>query len=156
MVVDRASLSRSIVGGGAALMLIGTFLPWLSSGARSRSSYELFELVDRLGFSPDGAVGWALRLWPLAPLLLVLSAVAQWAQWSHASLRRARFVLPVLSIVYVGGTATALRFAPDGGLVRLRFGIWVTLIGAFAVGVGLLVGSSARIRSAESAPSAAS
>ncbi len=137
-------------------MLIGTFLPWLSSGARSRSSYELFDLVDRLGFSPDGAVGWALRLWPLAPLLLVLSAVAQWTRGSRASLRWAQVALPVMSAGYVGGTAVALRFAPDGGLFRLRFGIWVTLTGAVAVGVGLLLGSSVRIRSAESAPSEAS
>jgi hypothetical protein len=156
MVVDRVLLSRSIVVGGAAVMLIGTFLPWLSSGARSRSSYELFELVDRLGFSPDGVVGWALRLWPLAPLLLVLSVVAQWAPRRRASVRWTRVGLPVVSAVYVGGTAIALRFAPHAGLFRLRFGIWVALIGAIAVGVGLLLGNSTRIRSAESAPSAAS
>ena len=63
---------------GAAVVLVGTFLTWLRSGATERSSYDVFDLVDRLGFSEGGLVGWALRLWPLLPLVLVLAVVAWW------------------------------------------------------------------------------
>lgn len=135
--VDRTQLPRWLVGGGAALALIGTFLPWLSSGTVRRSSYELFELVERLGFSPDGVVGWALRLWPLAPLLLVLAAVAQGLPRPDRRVQLARLVLALLAIVYVGGTAAAVKLAPEGGLLRLRFGIWVTLLGAATMIAGL-------------------
>ena len=125
------------MGGGAALTLIGTFLPWLSSGTVPRSSYEIFDLVERLGFSPDGAIGWALRLWPLAPLLLVLAAVAQGVPGTDRRIRVARVVVPFMAIVYVGGTAAAVRLAPEGGLFRLRFGIWITLIGTATMVTGL-------------------
>ena len=149
-------LPRWLVGGGAVLTLIGTFLPWLSSGAVLRSSYELFDLVDRLGFSPDGAVGWALRVWPLAPLLLVLTAVAQGLPGSQRRVRVARLVLAISAICYVGGTAAAVRLAPEAGLFRLRFGIWVTLIGAATMIAGIALRSRRPFGGAESKPPAAS
>ena len=136
---DRDNLSRWLVAAGAGVALIGTFLPWLSSGSVLRSSYELFDLVERLGFSPNGAIGWALRLWVFAPLLLVLSAVAQGFPSDDLWVRRIRLALPVFSLVYVGGTAAAVRLAPEVALFRLRFGIWVTLIGAAIVIAGLVL-----------------
>ena len=63
--VEIASWNSAI---GASIALVGTFLPWLASGAVDRSSYELLDIVERLGFSPDGLVGLALTVWPLAPL----------------------------------------------------------------------------------------
>ena len=42
------------VTAGAAVLLVGTFLTWLRSGATERSSYDVFDLVDRLGFSEGG------------------------------------------------------------------------------------------------------
>ena len=70
------------VTAGAAVLLVGTFLTWLRSGATERSSYDVFDLVDRLGFSEGGLVGWALRLWPLVPLLLVIAVIAWWVPTS--------------------------------------------------------------------------
>ena len=46
------------VTAGAAVLLVGTFLTWLRSGATERSSYDVFDLVDRLGFSEGGLMGW--------------------------------------------------------------------------------------------------
>ena len=149
-------LPRWLVGGGAVLTLIGTFLPWLSSGAVLRSSYELFDLVDRLGFSPDGAVRWALRVWPLAPLLLVLTAVTQGLPGSDRRIRVARLVLAISAICYVGGTAAAVRLAPEAGLFRLRFGIWITLIGAVTMVVGIALDSYRPLTRGRSKPSTAS
>ena len=64
-------VGAAVISSGGALTLIGTFLPWLRSGARDRASYTIFDLVERLGFAPGGVVALSLRLWPLVPLLLV-------------------------------------------------------------------------------------
>jgi hypothetical protein len=144
------------VGGGAAVALTGTFLPWLSSGTAPRSSFELFELIERLGFSPDGPVGWALRLWPIAPLLLVVSAVAQGMPSTDRRIRLARVWLSVVASVYVGATAAAVWLAPDVGPFRLRFGIWVTLLGAAAMATGILMGPNRGLTPEESEPLAVS
>ena len=122
----------------------------------SRSSYELFELTDRLGFSPDGAIGWALRMWPLAPLLLVLAAVAQGAPHGDRRVRLTRLVLAVLSIAYAGGTALAVLLAPEGGLFRLRFGIWTTLFGSAMMIAGLSFPIGRPVSRERAEPSAAS
>ena len=137
---DREDLLRWLVGCGAAVALIGTFLPWLSSGSVPRSSYELFELVERLGFSGNGPIAWVLRLWVFVPLLLVLSAVMQGVPGQDAWVRRLRLVLPVVAVIYVGGIAGILRLAPEVALFRPRFGIWITLLGAATMVLGLLLG----------------
>lgn len=120
---------------GAATTLVGTFLSWVSSGATARSSYEVFGLVDRLGFSPDGAVGWALRLWPLVPLALVLTVIAHWVH--HPSLRWPRHAMTGAAMLYPGVTSIALLNAPQIGLFRVGAGPWVTLIGAVVMLAGL-------------------
>ena len=79
---------RALVVLGASIALIGTFLPWLASGSVDRSSYDLVDLVERLGFASGGAVDLALTLWPIVPLLLVVSvlvALAPESQMSSAS-----------------------------------------------------------------------
>ena len=121
---------------GAAITLAGTFLSWISSGTTDRTSYEVFGLVDRLGFSPDGAVGWALRLWPLVPLTLVLAVVAHWVH--HPSLRWPRHAVSGAATVYPGVTSVALLNAPEIGLFRIGPGPWVTLVGAVVMLAGLL------------------
>jgi hypothetical protein len=112
------------------VLVIGTFLPWVRSGAADRHSYELFGLVERLGFAPDGPIGWAIRLWPFVPLLLVTAALAMW--WHR---RRLGVVLGFVAALYAGGVAVAIEAAPEAGPLRIRFGPWVTLVGA----AGLLV-----------------
>jgi hypothetical protein len=131
---------RVIVSLGAAVALVGTFLPWLSSGSVGRSSYELFAVVDRLGFSPDGPVGWVLRAWPFVPLLLVASALAWWWRGSVPRLRRLAAALPLVSALHVGGTSLAILAAPDVELFRVRAGTWVTLAGAATMLIGVAVG----------------
>ncbi len=141
---DRDDLPRWLVGSGAAVALIGTFLPWLSSGSVPRSSYELFELVERLGFSGDGPIAWVLRLWVFVPLLLVLSAVVQGVPRNDPWANRIRWVLPMVAVVYVGGIAGILRLAPEVALFRPRFGIWITLLGAATMVLGLVLGRHRR------------
>lgn len=144
--IDRARPARrsragdhvpsAITTGGAAVALIGTFLPWLRSGSVDRSSYEIFDLVERLGFSPNGTIAWTLRLWPLVPLLLVLGAISGWLRPADRRVRRALAVVPVAAALIVGGIALAVSLAPDIGLFRIGAGPAVTAVG----GLGMLAG----------------
>lgn len=141
--IERTHVPPAITTAGAAVTLVGTFLPWLRSGAVDRSSYEIFDLVERLGFSPNGVVAWTLRLWPLVPLLLVFSAIAHWLRPSGAGLRRALAALPLFSAFVVGGIASAILFAPEGGLLRIGVGPWFSACGAVVMVAG--VGAAPRI-----------
>jgi hypothetical protein len=135
-VFDRAFRGAVTTTVGAAIALTGTFLPWLRSGSRDRSSYTIFDLVERLGFAPGGVVAWSLRLWPLVPLLLVTMAVAGWAvatghlRWPPAA------VAIGTAIVWIGGTAVALVLAPDAGLFRVGNGPAVAVAGVLVSGLG--------------------
>ena len=140
--IDRAHVPSVITTAGAAIALVGTFLPWLRSGSVDRSSYDIFDLVERLGFSPNGVVAWTLRLWPLVPLLLVLGAIALWLRPSVAWLRRSLAVIPVLGAVIVGGIALAVALAPDIGLFRIGFGPWCCLGGSVVMLVGVVLSAT--------------
>lgn len=134
--VDRAIRGAVTTTVGAATALIGTLLPWLHSGSRDRSSYTIFELVDRLGFTSGGVVAWSLRLWPLVPMLLVVITVAGWAvatghlRWPVASAAIG------VAIVWIVGTVVALVLAPDAGLFRIGNGPVVCVAGVAVAGIG--------------------
>ena len=132
------------VTAGAAVLLIGTFLKWLRSGATERSSYDVFGLVDRLGFSEGGIVGWALRIWPLVPLLLVVNVIVWWWPSSGPGWTAARAALTLVVSLYAGGVAVAVVNAPDVALFSVGRGPIVTTIGAgvMFVGVGLALFSA--------------
>lgn len=130
---------RWIASSGALVVLTGSFLPWLASGSAERSSYDLFGIVERLGFAPDGAVGWAVRLWPLLPLLLVVTVVSHHVRLDAAWLPVVRATSTGLSALYAGSVALAVRLAPDVGVFSPRIGPWVTLLGALLLGLATVV-----------------
>lgn len=143
---SRPADHRWIASVGALLVLIGSFLPWLASGTASRSSYDLFGIVDRLGFSPDGLVGWAIRLWPLLPLLLVVTVVSHHVHHDAAWIPILRTTSTALSALYAGAVALAVRMAPDVGLFSPRIGPWVTLLGALLLAASLTMSAVVRRR----------
>jgi hypothetical protein len=114
---------------GTCIALVGTFLTWVDSGAVGRTSYEIFDIVDRLGFSPNGVIGWALRLWPLVPLLLVGVAVCAWLPFRQDSLVWTRFGLTMVAALYPGVVALAIANAPEAGLFSIGSGPVVTVVG---------------------------
>lgn len=113
----------------AGVALIGVFGPWLLSGASRRSSFELLDLVDRLGFANDGVFAWVVRFWPVVPLMIVVSVVAAWADRPRASA-----LVGVFSGLYVAGVSIGVNQAPDADLVRTTWGVQVAALG----GLGLL------------------
>ena len=136
-VAEHRGAALATVGG--SVTLIGTFLPWLRSGARNRSSYTIFDLVDRLGFSPAGAVSWSLRVWPLVPLFVVVVVVAAWWPTMSSRARTAATTATAVVAIWVGVTAIAVSFAPDVALFRIGPGPAVTVLGAITLGVGALL-----------------
>lgn len=135
---------RWIASSGAVVVLIGSFLPWLASGSADRSSYDLLGIVDRLGFSPDGVVGWAIRVWPLLPLLLVVTVVSHHVRLDAAWVPVVRSTATALSALYAGSISLAVRLAPDVGLFSPRLGPWVTLAGAVLLAVSAVLSAPNR------------
>ena len=123
----RAVTVPLAVTAGAVLVLLGTFLPWWRSGTKGRSSYQLLELLDRLGFAPDGPAATAVRWWPVVPLLLVVAIVAVWwERWAMAALVATGAALYALIF------AIAIRTAPGTAMI----GTMVTIIGSVVLLVG--------------------
>jgi hypothetical protein len=121
---------------GGAITVLGSFLPWVRTGSRTRNSYDVFRVVGRLGFAPDGPADTAMRWWPVVPLLAVAAVVAVWWGWA-----RSGGALGIVAAVYGGVVGLAVATAPDAGLVDIGAGTIVTVVGA---GV-LLAGSVAAV-----------
>jgi hypothetical protein len=119
---------------GAAVALLGTFLPWLRSGSRQRNSYEIFSLVERLGISQSSIVGWGLRVWPVVPFLLALAVTLQWfpRRWLTGG-------STLVAVVYVGGVSLAVKTAPATSLIAVAYGPWVVLVGIVTLAIGALL-----------------
>jgi hypothetical protein len=118
-----------LLGGlGVLVLMIGTFLPWLASGAALRNSYQAMAVAGRLTPLGEGATGVALTAWPavggLTAALLMLYVVG---------LRRTAAVGISLLSVLAGAIATAMVVALPPGDFTVR-AVWlgpaVTAVGA--------------------------
>ena len=132
--MQRILIGRVVATIGAVVALVGTFQPWVRSGRRLRSSYEIFSLVDRLGISRSSVVGWGLRLWPIVPFLLALAVTMLWfpRRWVSG-------VLVGAAIVYAGVVSIAVRSARSTSLITIERGPLITLIGTVALAAGALL-----------------
>jgi len=126
---------------GAAATIVGSLRPWVASGSVDRSSYEIIDLIDRLGFAEEGLLEVALRAWPLMPLVLVVGAAAMW--WRRHVVGAA---LSVVGGLYALGVALTVELAPSTGLLRIRSGPTITIAGAAVVLVASVVVLVAPIR----------
>lgn len=134
-------MSAAAVTTAAAAVLVGTFSPWLRSGASKRSSFELFDLADRLGYSDGSLFTSTVRVWPLVPLAVVGAVVAVWFGRRHLA-----GWIAVLAGCYVTAVAIAVRSAADTSLFRADWGVTVSAVGAVGLvlaGIGVLVLSRA-------------
>jgi hypothetical protein len=129
--VQRNLIGQVIATLGGLVALVGTFLPWLRSGTRDRTSYEIFALVDRLGISQSSVVGWGVRLWPVVPFVLVLAVALQWfpRKWIGGA-------AVLVAVVYAGVVSNEVRSASSNSLITIETGPLVTLVGAVILAAG--------------------
>lgn len=123
--VPRRPLALLTLAGAAVLG--GTFLPWLRSGARNRTSYELLGLVDRLGLA-RGLGGELIRWWPIVPLLVTVAVVAAW--WGGRWVVMA-FALAAAAVVIA--VNVLLRRGADRARLQVGAGPAVAVAGALAL-----------------------
>ena len=88
-----------------AVAFVGMLLPWVNSGAVTRSSFQLLGLIDRLGFAPQGPIRLVIKWWPLAPVLLTLTVVLLF--WG---MPRLGATIGLIASIYVGAFAAVIRF----------------------------------------------
>jgi hypothetical protein len=92
------SRAIAITVAASVAVLVAAFLPWLRSGHRARSSFELIGAARGLGL----VQGWELRtltaMWYFIPLLVAVT-------WTAGALRRDRLV--VVAGALVGTCAVA-------------------------------------------------
>jgi hypothetical protein len=135
-----APVAAGLAGIGLALVVAATFLPWLTSGAVSRNSYEITGLAARLLFR-SGTADVLLRAWtfvgPLCVLPFLLAAFRLW--------RTAGVVAAVLGLVAAGGGIVILVLgsgsdARSAGIALVATGpVVLTVGGAAALAGGLLL-----------------
>ena len=118
----RVAIAGLLVG--LALVVTGAFLPWVLSGATSRSSFAMVRSADRLGIVDDGIGLAVLRAWYLVPLLAAGVVVL-------VTLHRPRTAAAVglaLSLVVSAIAVIVLVAAPEAGS-----GPAVCVLGAISV-----------------------
>jgi hypothetical protein len=147
--VRRVLIGRVVMTSDAIVVLIGSFLPWLRSGSRRRNSYDIFSLVERIGYSPNGPVAWALRAWPALPVVLVAGVTMVWIGWEVAGA-----ALNVVAAIYAGAVSIAVRAGSPSGLISAEYGAWVTLFGAVSLvaGSAITLATSRAARARRAAP----
>jgi hypothetical protein len=133
----RAGQSRPVGVGGAvaicgavgmALVVIGTFLPWLRSGRRLRNSYQADGAIRRL-LEPQGPAHFVLSVWPAISIACAV-AVALYALGA----RTVALTLGLLIGLGVAAVAIGALSAPRVHAASVvPPGPVVTLIGAASV-----------------------
>lgn len=107
------------------LVVSATFLPWVHTGSRARTSYDLLGLLDRLDLAGGSAASALITLWPMVPLLIALAVVLGW--WGH---RGWSLVVAGLAALYVLGVATLLVVTGRSTGVDLGIGVASAVITA--------------------------
>lgn len=121
---------------GLAVLVIGSFLPWLRSGNVRRNSYESAGLAEHFGLVDNVVLSTLLRAWIAVPALSVIG-VALFA----LGLPRvaAALVLPVSTLVGTVSGALSVQAGDPTGLVGITpMGPVTSLTGAVIALIGAL------------------
>jgi hypothetical protein len=106
---------------------VAGFFPWLQTGERRRSAYELIDAARTLDVLDSAVVRGLALAWFLVPLAAALCCLAVLL---HA--RRAAALLAIATGLLGAGFALRLELAP----LPVLSGVHLTLIAALAVVVG--------------------
>ena len=92
------------------------------------SSPDLRSLVVDLGFSVNRAFDLAVRFWVLIPILMALSMVVGWLNFTLSS-----SILGILGGLYAGVVSFVVTQAPNINLFSIESGVHLTLVGSAVV-----------------------
>ena len=123
-----ARLGAGVATAGAAVLVIGTFLPWLRSGSVLRDSYQSAGALHDLVSGLNATAGDVLGVWPVV-ILCCAVCVAGYA----VGLRRSAAVLGAIVSLIVGTAAGVVAVQPgatDSVVGPVSTGPVVTLVGA--------------------------
>jgi hypothetical protein len=136
----RLRFARAAAGAGLVVCLLGTMMPWLRSGQRRRSSYQLAGLAGRLLDGPTHAIA---HLWLAYPLV---------ATAALALLLVLRGRLPVVGCAVAGVLAAAFAALASHVPLPGLFGLWVTWGGAATATGALLLMPRRHVADDQSVP----
>ena len=123
---------------GAVGVAVGAALPWVASGRRRLSGYDLAGVARTFGLADRGVVRWVVTAWLTVPLLAALAVAL-------AVLDARRAALVPAALVAVAGLAVTIWVVKEAqGSAHL--GTVVTFASAVLGHAGLLVGAIRVIR----------
>jgi len=115
-------------------LVVGTFLPWLYSGSRTRNSYAADGAVRRL-LGVNGVGAAALAAWPFVAITCGASIAAL-----LLGLRRTAALIGLLAAAGGVAGASAMLTAHDNGAFRpANVGPIVTLVGSLIVPAAAMI-----------------
>ena len=139
-------LAGAALGGiGLAMVAIGSFLPWVKSGAVLRDSYESISVVRTIGVVRDSPLNLLIDAWTMIVPVITLCVAA----YAFGFRRSAATIAAILAIfcgtigggaaVVSGGDETSLGLTDTGPMVTLVGGV-LALLGV----IGVFIGRSTR------------
>ena len=137
--VDRkgriARLVSPVVGVvGLAILVTGTFLPWLRSGRSARNSYQASGAIRRL-VAPHGPLGALFAVWPLIAIAAAASAATY-----LLGLRRSSAALALgTALVSTAAAFNALKTSSNAYASVVVSGPRTTAIGGVLVSLALVI-----------------
>lgn len=126
------------VGGiavGAVLVLVGSFLPWVSSGGVHRNSYSIAGVADRFDLFDNWLLTAALSGWPavgpwcVVILCLLCLRLRRWAAALAITLGLVAGAITITVLAMLGDRAAL-------GVALTATGPWVLLAGAAVLLIG--------------------
>ncbi len=113
--------------------MVTSLLPWVRTGARERSSYELLAAARRLGVLTSGFERGALVVWPFLPLLVALG----WLAFALGRRRAAAVAVVVAGVLAVTVAADVWQQAALTPLTAVRGTIVLGVLTVGGAGVAL-------------------
>lgn len=124
----RRSASCLLLVTATAVIVIGTFLPWLTSGEIPRNSYQVADALTRFRLIDSRLLSAVVNIWPLiGPVLTVPLILLAFRWWRAAGL-----VATALGLLGAAASVTTLVVVGH----RSRLGIHLQDTGPLTVAVG--------------------
>ncbi len=121
---------------GLVMVAVGTFLPWLKSGAVLRDSYESIGAIRTIGVVRDSPLNLVIDAWTMIiPVITLCVAV-----YAFGFRRSAATIAAVLAIFCgtIGGGAAVESSGDEASLGIAGIGPTVTFIGGVLVLLGVI------------------